>query len=140
MIKIMHNRLGMVDLHVAKVDRAVSEYDERLYLDRHPENGDWVIMIKMERPSDPYPVLGLQYDLPDVRDVIQRLRESDSTREDIRQRIIKFNEAKAKEVDYKVKENVGAGAELADFISRKEYRSPETKSYRKVTRKKKPRK
>lgn len=133
MIKGFHNRLGLVDLNVIKVDAAINDYDERLYLERHKETGDWVVMIAMERPSEPYPVLGFQ-ELPDVRTVIQKLRESDSRREDIRQQIMKFNAAKDKEIDYKIQENVGQGAELVEHISRKTGKVPEYKSYRKRKR------
>lgn len=136
MIKVFHNRLGTVDLHVAKVDAAVNDYDERLYLDKHKETGDWVVMIRMERPSEPYPVMGFQYTLPEVNEVIRRLRECDSQREDIRARIMKYNKEKEKAADHVIKEKVGAGAELAEFVVRKnsvhDYRS-----LRKVTPKKK---
>lgn len=136
MIKAFHNRLGLVDLNVLKVDAAVNDYDERLYLERHKETGDWVVMITMERPSDPYPVLGFK-DLPDPRTVVQKLRESDSQREDIRQRIMQYNKAKDRELDHKIQENVGAGAEALEYISRKEGKVSEYKSYRKVKPKKK---
>lgn len=137
MIKIYHARLGLVDLNVAQVDAAINQYDERLYLDKHPETGDWVVMIKMERPSDPYPVYGFQYVLPSAREVIQKLRSTDSQREDIRKQIIKYNEQKARDADHIVKEQVGAGAELAEHVVRKSGRIPETRSFRKVTPKKK---
>lgn len=134
MIKAYHKRLGMVDLPIIKIDNAIKQYDERLYLDVHPETGDWVVMITMERPSAPYPVLGFQKTLPEVHEVIKQLRMSDSQREKIRENIIKFNEARTREIDHKIQQNVGAGAEAAEFISRKEYRSPETKSYAKRKR------
>lgn len=137
MIKVYHARLGLVDLNVAQVDAAVNEYDERLYLDKHPETGDWVVMIRMERPSAPYPVYGFQYTLPEPREVIQKLRANDSQREDIRQQIINFNKAKERAADHLVREQVGAGAELAEHVVRKSGRIPETRSLRKVTPKKK---
>lgn len=137
MIKAYHKTLGLVDINVIQVDAAINEYDERLYLDKHPETGDWVVMIRMERPSAPYPVYGFQYVLPSAREVVQKLRETDSQREDIRKNIIKYNEEREKALDYEVKQNVAAGAELVEHIARKEGRIPEYKSYRKVTPKKK---
>lgn len=137
LVKAYHKTLGLVDINVIQVDAAIKEYDERLYLAKHPESGDWVVMIHMERPSDPYPVYGFQYTLPSAREVVQKLRETDSMREDIRKNIIKYNEDREKAIDYEVKQNVAAGAELAEHIARKEGRVPEWKSYRKVTPKKK---
>jgi len=135
MITVFHNRLGYVDFNVVKVDKAVEQYDERLFLDKHPETKDWVVYIRMERPAEPYPVLGLGWELPQVHEVIQKLRESDSRREEIRQRMLKYNADLQKQREYAIQEEVKQGAELAEFISRKEYRAPETKSYRKVNKK-----
>lgn len=137
MIKAYHKKLGLVDLQVIKIDNAIKQYDERLYLDVHPDTGDWVVMIHMERPSEPYPVIGFQKTLPEVHEIIRQLRMSDSQREKIRENIIAHNKKKELEADHIVRENVGAGAELAEFIARKEGRVSEYKSYRKVTPKKK---
>lgn len=134
-IMVYHNRLGTVDSNVVKVDTAVSEYDERLFLDRHPENGDWVVMIRMPRPGRPYPVLGFQ-ELPEVHVVIEKLRASDSMREDIRKNMLRYNIQKDRELDHKIAENVGAAAELVEHISRKTGKVSEYKSYRKVKPKK----
>lgn len=135
MIKAYHNRLGLVDLNVIRVDTAVNDYDERLFLDKG-EQGDWVIKIKMPHGIEPYPVMGFQYELPDRNTVIQRLRESDSQREDIRGRILAHNKAMDAAIDHQTREAVGAGAEAAEYIVRKES-GHSNKSYRKVTPKKK---
>lgn len=137
MIKVYHNKLGLVDLQVVKIDNAVKQYDERLFLDIHPETGDWVVMIEMERPMRPYPVMGFQKSLPEVHEVLKQLRMQDSQREKIRDNIIENNKRVEREADHKVKEQVGEGAELAEYIMRREGRSPVVKSTRKVTPKKK---
>lgn len=129
-----HARLGLVDLNVAQVDTAVKQYDERLFLDIHPETGDWVVMIEMERPAKPYPVLGFQKTLPEVSEVIKQLRMSDSQREAIRDNMLAYNKQKEREANAAIQENVGQGAELVEYISRKEGKLPEYKSYRKRKR------
>ncbi len=133
-IQAYHNRLGMVDANIILVDNAVSEYDERLFIDRHRETGDWVVMIKMERPNPPYPVLGFGPNLPPKHQVMQRLIESDAQRNDIRGEINKANALREKHIDDQRREAVGESAEIVEYLSRKEGHLPEYKSYRKAKR------
>lgn len=131
---VHHHRLGVVESTVVSADNAVKEYDERLFLDIHPETRDYVIMIEMERPAPPYPIMGLGPYLPSRDEIIKRLRMSDSKREDIRKQVNDANKLRAAEGDHIVRENVAAGAELAEYIARKEGRVSEYKSYAKPKR------
>ena len=73
---------GMVDSDVLAVDRAVSEYDERLYFDRNSETGDWCIFLKTI-PSEPdIPVLGWDHqEIPSPEAALKRLYQADSLRQ-----------------------------------------------------------
>ena len=86
---------GSVNLAVARIDRAVREYDERLLFARHPQTGQWSVFIKIERdlPEEfgtvvegqrVYPVLGFPHDRDpetlDIEEIKVRLYKADSVR------------------------------------------------------------
>lgn len=72
---------GMVDSDVLAVDRAVSEYDERLYFDRNPETGDYCIYMKMLPGEAPLPILGFEKVIPSPEAALRRLYAADSMRQ-----------------------------------------------------------
>ena len=133
-LMIHHNRLGLVDAAVYQLDKAATEYDERLFLDKHRDTGEWCLYVLLERPQKPYPVFVLGDRLPTKDAFIQRLRESDTQRNDIREQVNKANEAHQASIDAKKREEIGKGAEAMEYILRKQGAIPNTKSYRKVVR------
>jgi hypothetical protein len=70
-----------VDSRWFAIDRAVKEYDERLFVGVH--EGQLTVFIKMAYPDDPYPVFGLglvDSEPPHPEDVIKRLALADTRR------------------------------------------------------------
>lgn len=81
---------GMVNLAETQVARAVSEYDEKLMFAHHPEFGQWLICIKIERdlPEDVgtyldgqrvYPVLAFSQ-MPSADEALRQLHRADTMR------------------------------------------------------------
>jgi hypothetical protein len=132
-IMVQHPRLGLVDSAVFRLDKTVNEYDAKLHLDRHPETGDWAVYIDMERPQPPYPVLGLGKTLPTTDQLLQKLRESDSQRHDIRKKINEANEAHMREIDRKSRDEVGKAAEVTEWLARAQGMRPDNQSRRKFS-------
>ena len=67
--------LGVTDLSVRKVARAVKQYDETLNLARHEITGDWVVV-----KGDDFPVFGFGPSLPNPDDVDHILGRHDISR------------------------------------------------------------
>lgn len=72
---------GVVDLESTRVDRAVREYDERLFFGRNMDNGQWCVFIKMPRGHVPdcLPVLGFDSH-PTPEEALDKVRRSDTSR------------------------------------------------------------
>lgn len=70
---------GAVDSDVLAVDRAVHEYDERLYFDRNQETGDWCVYLKTIPQEPDLPLLGFQ-EIPSPEAALRRLYKADTLR------------------------------------------------------------
>lgn len=70
---------GMVDSKVLSINKALNEYDERLFLETD-HKGDWVIWIHQERPKRPWPCFNLGRNLPDKDEVMLRVIKGDMLR------------------------------------------------------------
>lgn len=70
---------GMVDSNVLSVERAVSEYDERLYFDRNTETGQWCVYLKTIASEPDLPLLGFD-EIPAPESAVKRLYQADSLR------------------------------------------------------------
>jgi hypothetical protein len=44
---------GNVSLRAGSIDRALHQYDERLFFSQHPETGQWTVFVKIERDLGP---------------------------------------------------------------------------------------
>lgn len=110
---------GMVNLTARRIDKAVTEYDERLFFRRNPQNGQWTVFRKMEHGVEPLPVLGFGFDIPSVDRVLKRLYESDSRRHDLVARINKHNERLKKEQQDKVDDAQEFAAEALEWGANK---------------------
>jgi len=71
---------GMMSFDEVRIDRAVREYDERLLFARNAHTGDWCVFIRMPRPEPDYPVVGFGRELPNVDEVMRRVRRADAHR------------------------------------------------------------
>jgi hypothetical protein len=70
----------MVSLEGTAVDRAVREYDERLFYARNATTGLHTIFIKQLHGEDPLPVLAFPDGEPSPEYAIKRLYETDALR------------------------------------------------------------
>jgi hypothetical protein len=133
---------GMVNLSATRVDSAVSEYDERLMFAQHPENGQWVIMLKM--PSDydgpdglsldgttkVIPILGFD-NIPHPDDALKRLYQTDTLRwgEQILDDMNRRNEDRKKQFDAQAAEGSGEAAEAMEWFYRNEGKHPQARIF-----------
>ena len=78
--------VGAVNLRLYRINQAISEYDERLFLGRQP-NGELTVFIRMPHGQAPFPVFGLagvekaegdEYPYPEA--VVRRLHQADTRR------------------------------------------------------------
>ena len=68
---------GLVDMDAYRVNRAINEYDERLFFDKDPKTNHWVIWIKMPHGKDSQPICGFTA-VPSIEDAIGWLKKNDS--------------------------------------------------------------
>jgi hypothetical protein len=114
-----------------RVDRAVREYDERLFFARNADTWDWCVYIRMPRPEEPYPVLGFGREIPDVNTVLARLHRADTMRHGWQI----FDEIQKSQEDFKNKfrkrtdEAGEESAEVLEHFLRKHGKSPIIKEF-----------
>jgi hypothetical protein len=71
---------GEMSWEEVRVDRAVKEYDERLFFARNANTWDWCVFVKMPRPEPAFPVIGFGQEVPSVDVVMDKLRRGDLMR------------------------------------------------------------
>lgn len=123
--QVFVNGRGMVDSGVLAVDRAVNEYDERLYFDRNRDTGDYCVYIKTPANEPDVPVIGFQ-EIPHPEDALKRLYHADSLRhgEEILEGMRRRNEAARKEAGRTADEASGQMAEGLEWAFRKQGAHP----------------
>lgn len=70
---------GMVSLEGTQVDRAVNEYDERLFFARNATTGQFTIFMKNIHGEAPLPIFAFE-DMPLPEEAVLRLRKADAVR------------------------------------------------------------
>lgn len=111
---------GMVDSDVLAVDRALNEYDERLYFDQNAQTGQWCAFLKTP-PSEPdLPIFGWDY-VPDPEGAIRRIYQADSLRHgaEILNQIDRANDERNRPYDEAVENATGEVAEAMEWGFRK---------------------
>lgn len=116
-----------------RVDRAVSEYDERLMFGRNEDTGDWCVFIRMPRPRDPFPVIGFGDSIPDVNTVMERVRQADTMRtgNQIYNEVVSSQKQYRDNLDYVANQAGEESAEVIEHFMRKRGKSPVVKSFSK---------
>ena len=116
-----------------RVDRAVSEYDERLMFGRNEDTGDWCVFIRMPRPRDPFPVIGFGDSIPDVNTVMERVRQADTMRtgNQIYNEVVSSQKQYRDNLDYAANQAGEESAEVIEHFMRKRGKSPVVKSFSK---------
>lgn len=103
---------GYVPSHVRQAQQALREYNEDLSL---AKDGDqWVVL--MNRGPQPFPVLGLGFDLPAPEEIKRQLYMGDTQRRGhlIAKEVDAHNEAIKRELRHKTNEGAGEFAEALD--------------------------
>lgn len=114
-----------------RVDRAVNEYDERLMFARNDDTGDWCVYIRMPAGEQPYPVVGFGAEIPNVDDVMFRVRGSDTMRHGwaIFNEIQKTQDDHKKNLQYNADQASEESAEVVEHFLRKHGKSPVIKEF-----------
>lgn len=114
-----------------KIDRAVREYDERLFFGRNTDTGDWCVFITLPRPRDPYPVIGFGHELPHVSKVLENLTRGDTLRNGnaIYDEIVKSQQDYKKTVQRQGDEAAGETSEVVEHFMRRHGKSPVIKEF-----------
>jgi hypothetical protein len=124
---------GEMSWDEVRIDRAVKEYDERLFFARNADTWDWCIYIKMPSPEPAYPVIGFGYNVPPVDHVMQRVRAADTMRagNKIYDDIVKSQNDYRKNLEYEASQASSAAAEPTEWLLRKHGKSPIVKTFAK---------
>ena len=114
-----------------RIDRAVREYDERLFFARNDDTRDWCVFITMPRPEPPYPVIGFGSELPPVEEVMRLVRRSDTKRHGwkIYDEIVQSQEDFKKQFRVKADEATEESAEVVEHFLRQHGKSPVIKEF-----------
>lgn len=113
-----------------RVDRAVKEYDERLFFARNADTWDWCVFIKMPAPEPAYPVIGFGYNVPPVEVVMKRVMDADTLRagNQIYDDMIKSQNDYRARLEYEASQASEEAAEPVEWLMRKHGKSPIIKS------------
>lgn len=121
---------GMVDSEVLAVDKAVSEYDERLYFDRNQNTGQWCAFLKTP-PSEPdLPIFGWDH-IPHPHDAVKRIYQNDALRhgDEILDRIDRENAERTRPLDEAADQASGQAAEVMEWGFRKMGAHPQARIF-----------
>lgn len=125
----VHGR-GLVDSDVLAVDKALSEYDERLYFDRNFETGQWCAYLKTPANEPDLPVFGWDA-IPYPEDAIKRIWRADALRhgEEILHQIDRDNAERERPYVEAVNDAAGQVAEALEWGFRKMGAHPTTRIF-----------
>jgi hypothetical protein len=126
-VKLWLPGIGVTDLRVRKVVKAVKQYDESLNLARHEITGDWVVIIG----DNGFPVFGFGKELPHPDDVERKLGAHDIKRHGKKMMDHLAREAERKRLDsqYRVEESNGELAEHLEQAFRAQGVHPTTRIF-----------
>lgn len=122
---------GEMSFDEIRIDRAVREYDERLFFARNADTWDWCVFIKMPRPEPAYPVIGFGRELPPVDEVMRLVHRSDTKRHGwaIYDEIVKSQEDYKKTFRDKADDASEESAEVVEHFLRQHGKSPVIKEF-----------
>jgi hypothetical protein len=122
---------GEMSWEEARVDRAVREYDERLFFARNEETWDWCVFVKMPRPEPAFPIVGFGNTIPSVDVVMERVRRADTMRngDKIYNDLVKSQMDFKKQHDDKASEASAESSEVVEHFLRKHGKSPVIKEF-----------
>jgi hypothetical protein len=114
-----------------RVDRAVKNYDERLFFAKNADTRDWCVFIRMPHGEPAYPVLGFGQVIPSVDVVLDKLYRGDMTRHGwkLYDEIVKSQEDYKRRFREKADEATEESAEVVEHFLRKHGKSPVIKGF-----------
>jgi hypothetical protein len=122
---------GEMSFDEIRIDRAVKEYDERLFFARNADTRDWCVFIKMPMPQEPYPVLGFGDNIPPLDEVMRLVYRSDTHRHGwaIYDEVMKSQEDYKKQFRVAADDATEESAEVVEHFLRKHGKSPVIKEF-----------
>lgn len=93
--------------------RAVREYDAGLQLGQTRDNGEWVVFITDGPGGQPFPALGLGFELPAPEEIKRRLYNSDTKRHGSALAVASYRRNRARQRDIAAK-----GREASEEMAR----------------------
>lgn len=120
----------MVDSDVLSVDRAVNEYDERLYFDRNLDTGQWCVYLKTPPSNPDLPIFGWDH-VPHPEDAIKRVYQGDTLRhgEEVLEQIDRANAERERPYNEASEAAAGQLAEAFEWGFRKQGVHPQTRIF-----------
>jgi len=108
---------GVVNQQAKRVDRAVHEYDERLFFGEW--HGDFVVYMTMPHGTDPLPILNFGREMPTPDTAIERLSLSDARKRgaEILQDLIRHNNSVESKYEEAASEGAGLAAEAVESFN-----------------------
>jgi hypothetical protein len=124
---------GSLSWSEINADRAVKEYDDRLFFARNEETRDWCIFIRMPHGEDPVPLLGFGDEIPTAEVALERLIKSDTMRfgKEIYDDLVKSQEKYRAKLEYDASQASDEAVEPVEWLMRKHGKSPIIKSFSK---------
>ena len=122
---------GELSFDEYRIDRAVREYDERLFFARNNDTWDWCVFVRMPGSEPAYPVIGFGRELPPLDEVMRLVYRSDTKRHgwQIYDEIVASQEAYKKKFRDKADEATEESAEIVEHFLRKHGKSPVVKVF-----------
>ena len=114
-----------------RADRAVKEYDERLFFARNYDTWDWCVYVRMPGGEPAMPVIGFGREIPSVDEVLRRVSNADTMRHgwQIFDDIQKSQEAHKKKFRDAADEATEESAEVVEHFLRGHGKSPVVKVF-----------
>lgn len=122
---------GEMSFNEFRIDRAVKEYDERLFFARNAETWDWCVFIRMPGDEPAYPVIGFGQELPPLDEVVRRVYRADAHRHGwaIYDEIMASQEAYKKKFRDAADDSTEESAEVVEHFLRGHGKSPVIKVF-----------
>lgn len=122
---------GELSFDEYRIDRAVREYDERLFFARNNDTWDWCVFVRMPGNEPAYPVIGFGQELPPLDEVMRLVHRSDTKRHgwQIYDEIVASQEAYKKKFRDAADDATEESAEVVEHFLRQHGKSPVVKVF-----------
>jgi len=121
MTTVIARGLGRLPLEIYKIHLAVAGYDERLYVKRNEDTGQWGVYIKTPHTEPDVCIFGWNPDEFMSEDkILRRLYQADAVRhgEQILDKMDRYEAERQKQLEYAASEGTGQAAEAMEWAMR----------------------